>query len=49
MMSSTRVALFGACVVMCAAYAQAATDGGESLPCLNYGLHAIYPPRYLLL
>ena len=30
MVSSTRVALFGACVAMCAACAQAATDGGES-------------------
>lgn len=31
-MSSSRVALFGACIAVCAAYAQAATDGGESLP-----------------
>ena len=29
MMSSSRVALLGACVAVCATYAQAATDGGE--------------------
>jgi len=35
-MSSTRVALFGACVVMCAAYAQAATDGDQVAPFFGF-------------
>ena len=30
MFSTTRVALFGACVAFCAVQARAATDGGES-------------------